>query len=593
MSVTTPASSAGVIPLPESSGFWDRRITRYPERGSRYALLALVSVITITLYWQLYTLGADSTQLLPQTGMTFSFFVTMVALATGLAGFGSVLAGLLDRWGRANLVVVGLALTTLIVLVVLPLSTTKWSFVISYAVLGYVEGVLLVATAALVRDFSPQVGRASAMALWTLGPVIGSIVVTKLANATLNTYHTWQSQYVICGIASVIVTVVAVAFLRELHPNLRDQLMVELEDKRLVELKAARGDVSHEQGGAALKHILRPRILTSAIAISLYLALYYTLTVLLVALLATTFGYSPAKANGLGTWLWASMAVFLVLVGFGSDRVGVRKPFMLAGAVGAAVVTVLILGKLGHGATSYGTLRWLMIALGAALAITYAPWMAAFTETIEDVHPALTASGLAVWGWIIRSTVMVLLIVLPHVVTSMNTVVEKGPVIQAQAAQFSAQKSALTAQGQQLADRGAVLKAQGAKLVAAQKALAASGVKPTAAQVAAGQTVARKLQAQAVVLKSEAAALQAKGNALNVKAAGFLPQAAKVQQAARSVPGQWKTWLWICVLCQLLFIPAIFLMHGRWTSKAAREDVRRHELSLEQELSRLTGAAKA
>jgi hypothetical protein len=40
--------------------------------------LALVSVITITLYWQLYTLGADSTKLLPQTGMTFSFFVTMV-----------------------------------------------------------------------------------------------------------------------------------------------------------------------------------------------------------------------------------------------------------------------------------------------------------------------------------------------------------------------------------------------------------------------------------------------------------------------------------------------------------------------------------
>jgi hypothetical protein len=593
MSVAMPASSAGGIPLAGSSGFWDRRLTRYPERGRRYALLALVSVITITLYWQLYTLGADSTKLLPQTGMTFSFFVTMVAVATGFAGFGSVLAGLLDRWGRANLVVIGLTLTTLIVLVALPLSTTKWSFVISYAVLGYVEGVLLVATAALVRDFSPQVGRASAMALWTLGPVIGSIVVTKLANATLDTYHTWQSQYIICGIASVIVTLFAVAFLRELHQNLRDQLMVELEDKRVIELKAARGEVSHEHGGAALKHILRPRILTSALAISLYLALYYTLTVLLVALLATTFGYSPAKANGLGTWLWASMAVALVLVGFGSDRVGVRKPFMLIGAVATAGATILILGKLGHPATSYDTLRWLMIALGAALGITYAPWMAAFTETIEDVHPALTASGLAVWGWIIRSTVMVLLIVLPNVVTNMNTVIDKGPVIQAQEAALTAEKNTLTSQGRQLAARGATLKAQGAKLLAAQQAVAASGTRPTAAQLAVGQAIAQRLRAQSAVLTSEAAALQAKGSALKARAAVFLPQAAKVQQAVKDVPGQWKTWLWICVLCQLLFIPAIFLMHGRWTSKAAKEDLARHERSLEQELSRLAGAATA
>ena len=32
---------------------------------------------------------------------------------------------------------------------------------------GLVEGICLVATPALIRDFSPQVGRATAMGFWT------------------------------------------------------------------------------------------------------------------------------------------------------------------------------------------------------------------------------------------------------------------------------------------------------------------------------------------------------------------------------------------------------------------------------------------
>ena len=33
--------------------------------------------------------------------------------------------------------------------------------------MGFVEGICLVATPALIRDFSPQVGRATAMGFWT------------------------------------------------------------------------------------------------------------------------------------------------------------------------------------------------------------------------------------------------------------------------------------------------------------------------------------------------------------------------------------------------------------------------------------------
>ena len=54
---------------------------------------------------------------------------------------------------------------------------------ISRSFIGLVEGVILVATPALIRDFSPQLGRASAMGFWTLGPVVGSLVVAGCAQS--------------------------------------------------------------------------------------------------------------------------------------------------------------------------------------------------------------------------------------------------------------------------------------------------------------------------------------------------------------------------------------------------------------------------
>ena len=55
-----------------------------------------------------------------------------------------------------------------------------------FAVLSFVEGIVLVATPALIRDFSPQVGRGIAMGFWTLGPVLGSLVVTEVSSNTLD-----------------------------------------------------------------------------------------------------------------------------------------------------------------------------------------------------------------------------------------------------------------------------------------------------------------------------------------------------------------------------------------------------------------------
>ena len=230
-----------------------RRLERYPETRARLAYLGIVVAVTVLLYWQLYVDGGAATRILRDLHMSFLYFTGLTAIGAAIGAFASLAAGLADRWGRANLVAYGVAVTALITLVGFPLCDTKFEFAACFAVLSLVEGVVLVGTAALVRDFSPQVGRASAMGFWTLGPVLGSLVVTVVASHTLDRYDNWQSQFVICGIAGAVVAVVAIFFLRELSPNLRDQLMVDLGDRALVEARARAASGSSTAGTARVR----------------------------------------------------------------------------------------------------------------------------------------------------------------------------------------------------------------------------------------------------------------------------------------------------------------------------------------------------
>jgi hypothetical protein len=63
--------------------------------------------------------------------------------------------------------------------------------------------------------------------------------------------------------------------------------------------------------------------------------------------------------------------------------------------------------------------------------------------------------------------------------------------------------------------------------------------------------------------------------------------ATDVQNAASAASGQWKDWWWVCLGGQVLFIPLILLMTGRWSPRRAREDAEEHERKVQQELSAL------
>jgi MFS family permease len=423
------------------SFLWRRQLDSYPDTGPRIFYLALTVLATITLYYELYVGGSVSTLILANLHMSFTFFVITLAFGALVGALGSLFAGLADRYGRANLVVFGLLFTGIFVGFIMPAATNKWPFTIESFVVGFVEGMCLVATPALIRDFSPQLGRGTAMGFWTSGPVVGSLIVavvgTNTVPAIVNDTRFWTHEYHICGIAGLVVFLITLFGLRELSPRLRDQLMVTMRDRALIEARAKGLNVE-----SMLQHpfrqLLKVDVVVSSLAISIFLLIYYSAVAFLVIYMTTVFGFTVKQANGLGNWEWGFNIVAVILIGLVSDALRVRKPFMVVGGVAAAVMTVVYLLQFGHH-PSYYTMAIILAVLSFCLGVAYVPWMASFTETVEARNPALTATGLAIWGLIIRIVVFVAYLIIPLIITSVTPLVNYGATVQAYATTYKSE----------------------------------------------------------------------------------------------------------------------------------------------------------
>ncbi len=242
------------------------------------------------------------------------------------------------------------------------------------------------------------------MGFWTVGPVGGSVLATGVASRTLPVYGTWQSQYVIAGVVGLVFFLLCFLFLRELSPGLRDQVMNSLQEKALIEDRASTIDVEK-----AIAHpwrqMLNFRLIISALGISLYLLIYYAAVGYFPLYLSSIFKFTPAQANGLVSVFWLVNVIAAILIGFISDRTRIRKPYMLAGCLATIVVTLLFISRVGV-PTGSALMTVFLSLFGITLAVGYVTWMAAYTETVEDINPALVATGMAVEGFILRLVVV-------------------------------------------------------------------------------------------------------------------------------------------------------------------------------------------
>ena len=392
-----------------------RFLEHYPTNNWRIWFLALAVIATIMLYYESYVLSSVAPLILVSFKLSVSTYTRILLLGNLIGALSAIFGSLSDRIGRSNLIVYGLLITG-VGTIIMSFLNVIWLFVLGICVLGFVEGIILVATPALVRDFSPRFGRALAMGFWTVGPVGGSVLATTVASRTLPVYGSWQSQYVIAGIVGVVIAVLCFFFLRELSPGLRDQVMNTVQEKDTIERRAGSIDVE-----GAIEHpwrqMLNRRLIISALGISLYLLIYFAAVGFFPLYLVSIFKFTTAQANGLVSVFWLVNVVAAILIGFISDKTLVRKPYMLGGCIATIIVTYLFITRIGV-PTSGGLMIVFLSLFGITMAVGYVTWMAAYTETIEDINPALVATGMAVEGFILRMIVVISTLAFSFVVTN-------------------------------------------------------------------------------------------------------------------------------------------------------------------------------
>jgi hypothetical protein len=322
---------------------------------------------------------------------------------------------------------------------------------------------------------------------------------------------------------------------------------------------------------------------------------------------------------------------------------------MVVGAIGSAVMLVLFLLQSKSGTHSFGLIAAYLAIMLFFLGVAYTPWMASYTETVEHHNPAAVATGLAIWGWIIRVVVFGSSLLLLLVINTVTPLVSYGPQVSAYAAQypsliwagshgkivadaqkystplsFAAAHPDIVANAQKFGPELAIIQAHAADFTQAAAYTNPATIPPAllgtlVADAGGGATGiaeltkinankaaingvianAAPLTALAAVPSSVISEVTAPGVGAQLAALAKVPpsvdaymaaHASSVVSAAAKSPGQWKTWWWVCVGGLVFFLLSVPLLRGRWSPAKAKADEEAHEALVQAELAKLQGA---
>lgn len=382
-----------------TSNIKNRYLDQYPQKGPRVWYLALTVVATIAIYYEVNVIGTVIPLIMDDFNMSAAGYAYLWVAVNAIGALSSLIGGFADRVGRSNFVIYGLGISALLTLLLI-FPNTLTQFYIVFIILGFVEGTLLAVTPALIRDFSPRMGRATAMAFWLIGPVGGSLLTTFIASQTLSTFGTWQSQFIIASIIGALVFLVSLLFLKELPPSIRNQILVS-EEQALNTTTKENNDSFKTVEHGSWKQIFRSKVLLSAFGISVFLFIYYTSVSYFPLFLNTIFDFSLDQANSMMSVYWLVTIITVILIGIISDRTEVRKPYMIVGSIGMIIGLLILTLQIGK-PINMGMMTLLLSIIAAMTVVVWATWMASYTETLEDINPAYVATGMAIYSSVQR-----------------------------------------------------------------------------------------------------------------------------------------------------------------------------------------------
>jgi MFS family permease len=366
-----------------------RELAVYPQGWLQVGLLIVVVLANIVANYE-GQLAPVVPLLLPYLHLSTVDYGFIVAGTTVLSGIVAILVGSrMDRYGRALFVVAGTFVTALAVYSMV-LVHNPMDFIVVRIIMAIMLGLVGPSTTGLVRDFTPRTGRALAFGFWTFGPVGANFAAAGIAGATLPLFHdAWQSQFVIMGSICLLLSILVAVFIRDMSPQLRAQIIRDRKDAA----------VAHERAQDVKETTAPPRLVYGsvsiwalAVGINLFLLVYFFTASFGPLYLTAAFKYPPALAASIASYFWLANLGSLLLAGWVSDRLQLRKPVSMFGVLALFVFMDFWIHLLGH-AVPPGQMVLYTSLQGIFLGIGFGPWLALFSENVEDIHGALQATG--------------------------------------------------------------------------------------------------------------------------------------------------------------------------------------------------------
>jgi predicted MFS family arabinose efflux permease len=373
----------------------------YPTGWYRWWMLLLTVFATIVAFYE-FGLSSMLPLWMPSLHFTlkqFSWFLTCVVF---LSGFSAMIGGpLADRHGRVMLIDICLAIIILLTFANL-LMTGFWSFIVVRGAMNLIAGLMWGAMGGLTRDMSPRMSRAAAFGLLTAGAVGCQWLWAFVPGLTLSIFPTWQAQMMVMGTLAVVLYIPVLLWLKDLSPKLR--LMV-LDSESIGEAFES-GDVPHEAPGSAIsafgRLLGRWEVWLMVVGVVAFISVAITIEIFGPLMFEQAFGYDHATADRLAANFWLLNLIMLVPAGIFSDWLGVRKPVSIV--LGCVTLATLVWWTRNfYPPLSASALSWVMLILGGIVACAFIPWCALYSEYVEDLSPALQATGWSFFQFIRRS----------------------------------------------------------------------------------------------------------------------------------------------------------------------------------------------
>jgi MFS family permease len=396
-------ATAGQVPGGRLTSFFaeHRSLKSYPAGAQRWWMLILTVFASVVSFYE-FGFSAMVPLWLPALHFSaeqFGWFVTGAVFLSAL----SAMAGgpLADHYGRVLVIDIGIGVIIVLTFGNL-LMTNFWSFIIVRGLMNVVASLTWGALGGLTRDMSPRVSRGAAFGLLMFGPLVSLWLWNFVPAMTLPYLHTWQSQVVIMGIVAIVLYVPVLLWLKDLAPELR--LMV-IDSESVAEAFVS-GDVPHEAPATAMStygQLLRHwEIWVLVLGLTAFITGSSTMANFGPLIFERAFAYSHAGAAKEAATYFLFYALMLVPGGFLSDWVRMRKPLVL-------LMTLMAFATLGwwvrnfYPPLSETELGWVMVIFGCLSGLTLVPWCAFYSEYLEDLSPALQATGWSFYQLITRA----------------------------------------------------------------------------------------------------------------------------------------------------------------------------------------------